>query len=541
MTDVTDPDGNPTVNYEAGTVPSDKVVESVEYQTGELTVVIHGEVDGGPNGFTPVVTITGSNVSSSPVSCSLSVIGTDTRRYQFSQAITLTGEGVVTIATQDGGGHRVAFTEAEAPPTITTLVHGSPPGEQTRVKNGDTVSFDATFPAGASTFVLEAFHLNGVTPQEYPIDPTDTSISDTFTVAGADGNPHWIKAHLKMASGAPGPSKDSTSATLWHDSTVPQIASVTVDNYPGAQTALKDAESCNCTAVVTDYTQVNYTDNGTGELSIPLPMVYAETKTVARAGGDYRETGSNYKIVATKASNDTSSTEYATVRIAHVAPVVTVGRNSGGSALYRMGTDDGTLGQKDCYVYLVSDQVIQPDETPVLYNGGGGGWVGGGFSYYNSTSYRRYYRVEDVDIVQGGQAANNYTWNGCSVKNRALKEATTVTTNPNYSLGGFEARTLTIPAWPNREADCSVFAVDTSKLASENLSKGGEGPNGGTIFTFDNSPGEGNTPDDEVDKFCMTNGSDIVDDDGAYWYNKDETNAISNISGTAQVIVEEAA
>jgi len=82
--------------------------------------------------------------------------------------------------------------------------------------------------------------------------------------------------------------------------------------------------------------------------------------------------------------------------------------------------------------------------------------------------------------------------------------------------------------------------VDTSKLICENLSKGGGGPNGGTVFAFDSSPGTG-APDDEVDKFCITDAVPGVDDDNQYWYNKDQANAISNTSGTAQVLLTESA
>jgi hypothetical protein len=84
--------------------------------------------------------------------------------------------------------------------------------------------------------------------------------------------------------------------------------------------------------------------------------------------------------------------------------------------------------------------------------------------------------------------------------------------------------------------------VDTTggNVDAELLSKGGAGPNGGTVQTWDNSPGSG-TPDNEVDKFCITLGSATVDDDGDHYYNKDQAAAVANAdAGTlAQVIVGE--
>lgn len=373
--------------------------------------------------------------------------------------------------------------EAPAAPTITTFTHGTVAEyqpTQTRVKNGDTVSFSATFPAGASKFVLENFELNGNTGVEFNINVTDTSISDTFTVVGSDGNPHNLTAHLKLPSGAPGASKVSTNAGLNHDSTAPVIADVTVDNFPAGQSAIKDAESCDCTSVCSDFTSIVYSDNGTGELTIPSLTVYAATKSVSRLSGGYRETGNNYKIVATKSSNGATTTKYGTVRIGHDTPVVTVGKDSGGTALDRMGTDDGTNGYLDRYAYIIADQVIQPAETPTLATGGGGDWQpASSWSLYDSYSYRRHYRVEDADIVAGGQAANNYTWGACSVKNRALREATTVTTNTAYSLGGFDTRTINMgpisggdPPYTHT-GDIGVPVVDTAKTTVVNISKGG--------------------------------------------------------------------
>lgn len=547
IVDVTDADGNPTVNYASGTVPADKVVSSVEYQSGELTVTIDGEVDGGPDGFTPTVTVTGSNVSGSPVSCTLSALGTSTRRYSFSQAITLTGAGDVSVESADGAYHTVAFTESDAPPDITTFEHGTVAehqATQTRVKNTDTVSFSATFPAGASYFVLENFELHGTTAQEYAIDPTDTSISDTFTVAGSNGAVHNIKAHLKLASGATGNSMESTNTGLYHDSDAPTLASVVVDNYPAGQSALKDSETCDCTAALTgaqgdngqttDWSSILYSDHSTSELSIPSTTTYAETKTVTRISGDYRETGetANYEIVVTKSYNGTTTSKQVVVQIAHVVPVVTVCTVTE-TGTGRLRTDDGTNNYADRYIYLKSNQKTggAPDATDGLV-APKGAWQGS-WAQYGNRAYRRYLRIADGDIVSGGTGSNQYSWTSCEVKNQALKVATAVTTNPDYNVGGFESRELTVPAWPNREADIGCLVVDTTKLTCDNPS---DEP---SAYSYVATVGD-DTPTYN-NNFTISDGADAHDADNQYFYNCDFLNASINLGGTQTVDIEETA
>jgi hypothetical protein len=193
-------------------------------------------------------------------------------------------------------------------------------------------------------------------------------------------------------------------------------------------------------------------------------------------------------------------------------------------------------------VFVVSNQKHHSTSTSTVVNDGTDtADFQGAWTEHNDTSFKRTKRVEDADIVAGGQAANNYTWGVCSVTNRAETVTTSVTTNTTYQLGGFATRRLTIPAWPNREADISVIVVDTAKCTAEALSKGGGGPGGGTVQTFDNSPGQGSTPDDEIDKFCISDGGDLVDDDGQFYFNKDQPNALSNSGGTAQVDIGESA
>jgi hypothetical protein len=142
-------------------------------------------------------------------------------------------------------------------------------------------------------------------------------------------------------------------------------------------------------------------------------------------------------------------------------------------------------------------------------------------------------------MKSGGQAANNYTWGACSVKNRAGKEATTVTTNTTYALGGFSTRTLTQPAAPAHQMTigAGVKVVNTAKLIAVNLSKAGQ-----PVQAFEASIQHHNDPNPNLNNyFTISDGADAYDADGNYYHNSDKLFSDSNISGTAQVSVQETA
>ncbi len=319
--------------------------------------------------------------------------------------------------------------------------------------------------------------------------------------------------------------------------------------YPATQEAIKAAETVSVTLAHTNIdagdTYVYSDPTSPDDVSIPSTTTYASPKTGVsiNTAGIYRHDGSpnNFRLTVTRTTkNGKSANSSGTIEIADTAPLVTIGSNTSGSLLPRMRTDGGSNNYLDDNIYVVSNQKhLSTSISSVLQDAGDTAPFQASWVQTSSTTFRRTLRVRDADIVTGHQAANDYTWASCSVTNRAGTEKTTISTNPNYSMGGFQPRTLTIAAWPNREADCGVPFVDTSKMTAELLSKGGAGPNGGTVQVFDNSPGESSTPDNEVDKFCGTSGDEIVLDDGQSWYNKDQAAAIANSSGTAQVIVEE--
>jgi len=537
--------GNCNLTYVADTSPTDKVVSAVE--SDSLTLQVYVEVDAGPGGWQPTVDVNGESVT-------LTWIGSDNegRRFSGNVEVVMEGTGTITVTCADGGTYSIPYTLLVGPAITSAIFDTHPdttggdakcPYDQTQVAYefvpsgpAQTVRITGEMESGATQIYIKntgissslqgPFNVSGTTFDIEVDVGTNSSATQTATLYAKDGD------------GAQGDDYE-TDNTIYQEQTAPALCATVVDNFPVGQEALKQSETADVTSTHSNIETGDtyaYSSNGTGELSIPADTTYAATKTVTRIAGGYRESGDNYKLTVQRAAlNGRSAIKYAMVRIAHDYPVVTV---TGATA--RLGTDDGTDNYKDHTITIQSNQrVMNDDSQKSSIDAPKGTFQGAGWTKSGYYDYVRDLRVADADMVGGGQAANDYSWANVSVKNKALRETTTITTGPDYSLGGFEERQLTIPAWPNREADIGVLVVDTSELGCENLSKGGAGPNGGTIFAFDNSPGQGSTPDDETDKFCISDGGDLVDDDNKYWYNKDYANAESNTSGTAQVLVKE--
>lgn len=545
--------------YEADTTPVNKVLTAFESDNDNITLAVHVQVIGDvwQNSW---IKASGGGANGVIVNKEdWTELVTDGR--VFTAAINMTDadeSGTITVESSDGSVARVTYTRVLNPPKVLTAMFGTHAGttggdplvdaaqvSTTSVQTTQTVRITGTTESHATKIWVKAAGVSSVEQGSFAV----TAGAFDFTIdVRSSGNTEAQTVTLECAvedSGTRGATFNTTN-TVTVSHTVPTFTGGAQSDiaYPASQEALKDSETCTVTVTHTNAAAGDtylYDDNSTSELTIPSTTTYVAAKaSVQRSGGSYRETGTNYRLIATRtAQNGTATTKSVTVKIAHTMPTLTVTPST------RFRTDDGTSGYKDTTVTITSHQAnlstYAGSVTMLPAAGDTSAFTSGTWSANGDLAYTNTLRVEDADIKAGGQAANDFTWITISVKNRAGKEATTITTNPNYSIGGFAKRRLTIPAWTNREATTSVFIVNTVKLTAELLSKGGGGPAGGTIQTFDNSPGEGLTPDDEVDKFCISNGSDIVDNDGKFYFNKDQPAAEANSGGTAQVDIEETA
>lgn len=565
------------IGYEADTAPSNKVITSFTSDNDSITlnVDIHVNDDDWQPGW---VRASGGGATTVTVN---KENWTWVEGRDFTASITLTDadtSGTITIELEDGDSETVTYTRSANPPAVQTLVwddqgtNADPyPGIQTQFGQGQTMKISGTTDIDADEIYIEDFESTNGEGLQGPFAVSGTSFGPLDVTSGNSSGSLRIRAYAKVTGGSDGDSLTST-ATTEHSQTTPSL-SITQITYPPSQEALKDSENARIQVADSNHDsgdtvtwsdpQGEFDDGGTMAIADTEAEVDAGTYTpttwnggdkwVERQSGDYRDDSMSHNVLLTKIraeKNGLQDTLEITIEIAHVLAELTISRDLSGNPLLRLGTDDGTNNRRDHSIYIVSNQrrlsTLMPSvaKDPVDASAFQGSWAEVGTGANDQKIFRRTLRVFDNSIKPGGQTegngttGNNHTWDSPSFTNRAGKETTTITTYPTYQLGGFQERSLTIAAWPNREGNIEVNVVQTGKLVCENTSKGGTGPNGGTIFTFDNSPGSG-TPDNELDKFCITDGADAVDDDGEYFYNKDQPNAQSNSQGTAIVLIRE--
>jgi len=132
-----------------------------------------------------------------------------------------------------------------------------------------------------------------------------------------------------------------------------------------------------------------------------------------------------------------------------------------------------------------------------------------------------------------------------SAFNLANIETTVITTNPNYTISGFNEREIS--ASPNSLAAGLAFigttVTDPSNVSFENVSEGGAGPNGGTIYSFLQLT-EGTQLDfsfNHDNKFCICDSNGVVDNNGDHVFNLDSLSRAANadVNNPAKYIVKE--
>lgn len=154
-----------------------------------------------------------------------------------------------------------------------------------------------------------------------------------------------------------------------------------------------------------------------------------------------------------------------------------------------------------------------------------GTWLGAGFTGSGRT-WTRTLAVSDAD------EKGTWTWGAVSATSYKGETIDVITGDQTYVIGGFVKRTITVSAWPNREAAIGTDVVDTSKLQCSNLSVGGSGS---LNFTFKASVVNENY------KYTITNPSGVYNANGNLFYNCDLINSVSNVSGTMTIEIEEVA
>lgn len=437
-------------------------------------------------------------------------------------AITLTGSSPYTVtATHGQGAIDTAEVSIEAAPVISQLEFSGAYSQgigQTEHATGQTL--DLTISSSTQFVELEVVDDSGSATQS--VSQTFTAVtSKTITVTTANrGNTptaYPAKVRIRNANGT------WSAITLSTDfGSVDGINSIKLNNtqpsisfsgttYPVGQFALKNSESATVNVTESNVDTVSYSSSNS-QLSITDPTTTGN-KTVTRIAGGYNINTNNLSVTVGKTSNATSATFSTVVWIAHDAPIITI---TTPAARLRSG-----VTAQNHTISINSNQRTQATPTLTASVGTfGGSWS----TVNNGLNWTRSLAIADSDTK--GAAS----FSGLSIINLAGIEVIAISSGDSYTVGGFVQRTVSVAAYPNREATIGTQVSDTSKLRVTNLSKGGSGSLN-TSFV-------GNVGD-AIDTFTVTQPSGIYNATGNTLYNRDLANAVSNTSGTMQFEVEE--
>lgn len=468
----------------------------------------------------------------------------DGGHYEGTVSVTLAGAGAITVqsTTPDGGaGSKDTFALAlDAPPVLTSLSFtGGYPGGQTELKEGDTFQITGTTDKDADAVFVQD---SGAGVGETLVFAAGTTFTVTMTIARRGTTPQALAATVQArdaVTGALGAARatnqgggavDGTDVVTLNDLhptvygfTKTGAGAPTTDAgraltvaYPGGQQALKGVETADITGTASDFDTIVYDDAGTGELSPANPTTLESPKTVTRAGGTYNIATDNYRIVATRIANGSSITVSGVVRIANVAPTISI---SLPAARLRSGGNNGTSAQ-DHAVTITSDQQLLSAPSLSPDSGGNRGtFQGAGFTG-GPTVWTRDLRVDEGVPDEKG----TFNFEGLVATGLAGVQQNVIGSGAAYTLGGFVARSLTFAAFQTT-AGLGTSVEDFTKLTAG-------------IFTATNQPALkqaiGTSPP-------VTNGY-TIDATGAnptsvIWL--DTAAAGSNSGGTAQITAVE--
>jgi hypothetical protein len=467
----------------------------------------------GDNYYKPTITVGGATVSNL-------VEGVDTGTWYGSANITLNGDGHITAIHNNGPTHTCHVSIQTGPNVVSAEFTGGYPGAQTELKENDT--FNLRVQSDKPMTGIQVYDYEAGKLQTYTFSSTqDHTIVVTIANRGNTAVHRPAKVKCRDSAGAWGSDYTTSSAgsvdgvNVVNCNNLYPTVTISSITYPGIQEALKDSETASIAHLVSDYDSIVYSSPN-GDVSIPNVYTYETTKIVTRIAGSYNITTTNFRIVANREANNSTTTTDRVIYIAHTSPGVTVTESS---TRLRSGGNSGTSAQNHT-ITITSEQNLLSAPTLVAPEGT---WTGPGF-VGGPLVWTRQLQIHDNDTK------GTYSWGAILTTNLAGKEVTTITGDSQYIIGGFVFRVLTISAWPNREVSIGTRVSNTSKLRCTNLSKG---ITGSLNFTY--RADTSNT----LDRYTVTDPSGVANASGDLFYNCDLANASSNTTGSLRIELEE--
>ena len=514
ITDIQPASGGIVQNTYKNNIIGKNIIELCKSDDNSIIVTV--EWDGVAYDWNGTVTINGVSITNGQL------ISANSRRFVGSATIQVDSNITEIIALHEfGATSKCVFEFQGNGPIITDVryVNGYP-GTQTEVKENDVFDLEITFDPNSSVpsiiDIIDYGSMKSSTHNNIVLD-NNHKVVITGIIDSTSDNVQLLPARVRSRNsfGTPGNYKNTDDNgnneginLIKCNDRMPSF----VDNgttFPVNQLAFKGNENGSKDVTVAYFTTVVYS-SPTGEFTISNPNTYESSKSITCTNpGVYNDNLTNFSITAHRAENDTYATFNTNIEVADIAPIITLTQ-----PYVRLRSSSSGINYT---ITAISNQNISNNIQMDVNIPVSGTWQG--ISWNGSSKIK----TRDIRITDNDQKGEG-DWSFITTPTNNAGIPAQI--SGKERVGGFVARTITIPAWPNREGNIGTVVVDTNKLICENLSKGGTAPNGGTIFTYKN-----NTANEE-NKYTITGSMDT-------WYNCDQNNAVSNTSGTAKVILEE--
>ena len=416
-------------------------------------------------------------------------------------------------------------------PDVLNVTFGSYPGVQTELKDEDTINMTVEYDTNnvATTQIVAGSQYAGKSSSISSV-PTNRLATILLTIDTSVTTPTDQLVRLRARGGSTNNSYGSyhnSADALTLNNVRPTFTGWSV-TYPGTQTALKQGDVANVTLTVNNagasptYT---YTSYGS-QLSIPDHATYAVTKAAeCNSVGAVNESTNNYSLEVHRVENDTFASYSNVVFIADVAPTLTVDSLQN----LRSGGSNGTSAQIYSIVARSNQYLSYYDMDATNSAGTVGNW--------NNSSQNKVWSSQIT--VDDADTKGTHPWVNITATNRAGIVTSSIATRPDYTLGGFVSRTITIPSL-SRTVALGTNVFDVTNLTANETFRG--------TITFDTTIADGTnlnaSLDDGVDvasKFTIVDSSapTVVDYNGDTFFYLDKTAAANNVSGTSQLVIEE--
>jgi len=421
---------NPLDNVGGKVYADDGVMlQSCLVNTEELTVYV--KAMSGATNYTPVITVNGITVTMVEVT-----------PFVFTGQVNITIDfnnlEPIKVVHEDGANHEVVILTDPIPEIETAIFTGGYPGSQTELKENDT--YDLRITTDIDIVEVEIQNHGACKSATHAVTGNDVTVQGVIANRGTTAQLLGYRVRVKTATGSTSPWFDSNSVGSTNGLNVVNLnnlyPSVTIGTvtYPAGQGAIKNSENATVANTVTNFNTVTYSSPNS-QLSVTDASNYQTSKTVQRIAGDYNITTNNFRIVANRSANNSTTTSNGIVFIAHTSPTITI---SVPHARLRSGGNDGTTAQ-NYTVTITSNQRLfsAPSLTAPK-----GTWQGGSFNG-STTIWTRSLQIHDND------EKGSYNFSGLSAINLAGIEQNTINSGAGYTLGGFVSRQIPLIAFAN--------------------------------------------------------------------------------------------